>query len=397
MHVVVTIDSLAPGGAERSLVELLPGMTERGVEVDVVTAKLAAELDEPARRAGATTVNLGCSGRRTRHVALLRQVLRQRRPDLVHTTLFESNVAGRVAAAAEGVPVVSSLVNTPYGADHRREPGLSPARIRSAQALDALTARLVWRFHANAADVGHTMARRLGLPAGRMEVIPRGRDALRLGRRTPERHQRVRAELELAPADRVVVAVARHEPNKGLDVLLDAVGRLVLTRPELGDRLVVLVAGREGTATPTLNRQVEAIGGGRVRLLGVCDDVGDLLAAADCFVLPSRREGFPGVVAEALALEVPIVVTAVPGTLEALGEGTGTVVAVDDPAALAEAVAEVLDRPDPARVAAGRHRFETELTVDAVAAAMVDFYRRAAAGPPPPGWRVAGRVLGTLT
>lgn len=389
MHVVAVIDSLEQGGAERSLVDLLPHLGAEGVRVDVVTLRRGGFLVAAAEAAGARVTELHAAGRREA-AASLASLLAERRPDLVHTTLFASNVAGRLAAGRLRMPVVTSLVNTPYGPDHRAEPGVSTAGVAAAQALDAATARLVRRFHANSSEVATTMGRRLALPASRIDVIPRGRDPLVLGVRSAERRRRARLELGVGDDRFVVVAVARQERNKGLDVLLDAVAALP---GELRERTTVAVAGREGRASDSLRAQVAELerelgegggGAGRaldVRWLGVRDDVTDLLAGADVFVLSSRREGFPGVVVEALALQAPIVATAVGGTLEALGDGVGVVVPIDDPAALSEGIASVAAHPAAAaeRAAAGRERFEQHFTTAAVAAEMAAFYRRALA------------------
>ena len=375
---VAVIDSLEQGGAERSLVDGIEALEAEGVRVDIVTLREGGFFSDAAESAGARVTELRATGRREA-AALLTRWLRERRPDLLHTTLFDSNVAGRVAAARLRIPVVTSLVNTPYGPDHRAEPGVTTAGVLAAQSLDAVTARVVRRFHANSHEVARVMSRRLAIRPSKIEVIPRGRDPRRLGTRSAERRQRVRDQLEVEPGSFVIVAAARHEPNKGLDVLLAAVSSLPA---DLRARASVAVAGRDGRATATLHShaaELSASGGVDVRWLGVRDDVADLLAAADVFVSPSRREGFPGVIVEALALEAPIVATAVGGTLEALGSGCGVVVPIGDPRSLSEALESVAAHPAEAaqRAAAGRRRFEARFTTAAVAAETAAFYRRA--------------------
>ncbi len=379
MRVLAVIDSLEQGGAERSLVDLIPHLRRAGVDVDVVTVRHPGFLGDDARAVGAEVHGLGTESRRTA-VAGIRRLIRVVRPDLVHTTLYEANVTGRVAAAVERVPVVSSLVNTPYGADHLRGEGVAAAKVRAAQALDAATARLVARFHANSTEVATVMRRRLLLGSTPIDVVPRGRDPVLLGEPGAERRHASRAALGLTDRDWCVLAVARQEPAKGLDDLLAATAALPA---DLRSVTTVIVAGRDGRASAPLAAQAVALGvAGRVRFLGARDDVADLLAASDVFVLPSRREGFPGVVVEAMALAVPIVATRVPGTLEAMGEGTGVVVGVDDPAALAVALESVARHPVAARArgGAGRRRFLARFTTASVAGEMVAFYERALSG-----------------
>lgn len=374
VRVLYAIDSLAQGGAERSLVELAPHLVRLGVDLDVAVLHARQHVLAEELEAGGARLHDVAGRGRLDAIRRLRSLIRARRPDLVHTTLYDANQAGRVAAALCRTPVVSSLVNTPYGPDHLAEPGLSRARVRLAQALDATTVRLARRLHANAAHVADTMAARLRVPRERFDVIPRGRDAEALGRRTPERTRRVRQQLAVADDEQVVLALARHEQQKGLDVAVAALAEVRRRHP----RARLLVAGREGAASERLRAQIDAAGlDGAVELLGFREDVADLLAAADVFVLPSRREGFPGVVVEAMALEVPIVATDLPGVREALGEGSGTLVPVDDAGALARAVSAVLDGGGDRDVAQARERFLRRFTIGSVAAEMAAFYERA--------------------
>jgi glycosyltransferase involved in cell wall biosynthesis len=302
--------------------------------------------------------------------------MRATRPDLVHTTLFEADVSGRVAARLTGIPVVSSLVSETYGVAHTAEPGIRRWRLRGAQLLDGTTARLACRLHAVSAHVAETMARRLRYPRARIDVIPRGRDPKALGLPTAARRAAARAMLGGDGETRLVVAAARHETPKGLDVLMEAFAELHRRIPEA--RLVV--AGSEGSVTPELRAAVHDLGlQASVALLGPRDDVADLLCAADVVVLPSRREGFPGVLVEAMALEAPIVASDLPQVREVVADDCAVLFPPEDAARLSDALAEVLQgRTDTAtRVARARHRFEERFTIDRIASAMVAFYQRA--------------------
>lgn len=374
MRVSHLVDSLAPGGAERSLVDLIPHLRAEGVDVSITVLTDRGGLSLEAREAGAEVTVLG-PGRFDQRVRRMRDLLAEDRPDLLHTTLFGANVVGRVAARLVGTPIVSSLVNTPYGPDHLATPGISVTRLRLAQGIDAATARLVTRFHANASHVATTMARRLHVPLDRIDVIPRGRDPAVLGERTAARGLATRNRLGVGPDAVLVVSLARHEHQKGLDVLLRAV-------PEVLTRLPAarfMVAGREGNVSSELSRLVSSLEiGAAVELLGARDDVGDLLSAADVFVLPSRREGFPGAVVEAMALRAPIVATHLPGTREALDERNGLLVSPEDVAGLADAIVRVVEEPEAAtaRVERAHRRFVERFTTGAVAQDMAAFYER---------------------
>ena len=138
----------------------------------------------------------------------------------------------------------------------RRHPGVRRWKVQGAHLVDAATARRVVRFHANTRYIADVMAPRLHVPRDRLEVIPRGRDPERLGRRDPERRAGVRAGLGVAPDTALLVAVARHEHQKGLDALLEALPGVLALVP--GTRLVV--AGRDGNQTPLLQAIVRRLG-----------------------------------------------------------------------------------------------------------------------------------------
>lgn len=376
LHVVHVIDSLTPGGAEVSLSVMVPALVRRGVRVDVVALQARPGLRDRLLEGGAMVTELH-GNRRTwwRSVA---ELVRERRPDLVHTTLFEADLAGRIGARRGGTPVVSTLANEAYGTAHRAEYPNRRVKLRGAQLVDLVTARLTTRLHAVSHHVADVMARRLWYPRERIDVIPRGRDAGELGRRTEERRERARRELGVGPDERLVLTVARQERAKGLDVLADTAP---LVRKELPSVRYV-VAGRAGGATGYLTIQLEDNGArDAFTFLDVRDDVPDLLCAADVFVLPSRREGLPGALLEAMAMECPAVVSDLPQIREVVDDTTALIVPAEDADALADAITRSLTDPQAARAraVAARERFCDRFTVDPVAERMIGFYERALA------------------
>jgi glycosyltransferase involved in cell wall biosynthesis len=221
MRVLYVIDSLAAGGAERSLAAMAPQYAAHGMELRVAYLHERPGVQTELDLAGIPRSRVSRSGGRLGWARELRQLIAATRPDVVHTTLFEADIAGRAAAWLSGVPVVSSIVNVAYGAEQAGA-GLRRWKLEGARLLDATTARVVARFHANTQQVADVMARRLRLPRDRIEVIPRGRDPLRLGRRDQRRRTRARLELGVADGAPLLLSVARHEYQKGLDVLVEA-------------------------------------------------------------------------------------------------------------------------------------------------------------------------------
>jgi glycosyltransferase involved in cell wall biosynthesis len=157
----------------------------------------------------------------------------------------------------------------------------------------------------------------------------------------------VRRELGVPLGTALLVTIARLAPQKGLDVLLPAVGRL----SESGVPVLAVVAG-DGPLADRLNSEAAA-GAIPLRLLGRRADVSDLLIAADVVVVPSRWEGQPLIVQEALLAGAAIVATDAGGTAAVAGDGA-VLVPPGDPIALADAVAGLL--ADPAAAQALRER-----------------------------------------
>ena len=381
VHILYLIPGLdGSGGAERAVAALAGPYQQRGVQLDVVTFNGRDGLAGEVEAAGATVLTLPAASMPKLAIEV-RGLVRARRPDLVHTTLFDADLPGRVGARLGGVPVVSSLVNVAYGPEQRANPALTTWKLEVARAADRGTAKLARRFHALSAHVATVMGRRLGIPADHIDVVPRGRDAGLLGEPSEQRRASVRAALGVDASCPLVVAAARHEYQKGLDVVIRAWPEV--RRAEPGARL--LIGGRRGSETALLERLIaeQRAGVGSdpgIEMIGARDDVPDLLGAADAFVVPSRWEGLGSILVEAMALGAPVVASDVGPIPEVVGESWARLVPPDDPPALAAAVVATLRQsPDERlrRAAVARHRFSSRFTLDAVADAMVAFYARA--------------------
>jgi glycosyltransferase involved in cell wall biosynthesis len=380
VKVLVVVDSLAVGGTEQSLAELVPRVVDAGIDVTVATLCHREPGYEADLRRGGHDVRVLRPGGFAAKVRELRGLVRARAPALVHTQLFDSDLAGRLAAAATPACVLTSLVNTSYEPARRRDPRVRAHRLEAARLVDGWTARhLTDHFHAVSATVRASAVRHLGVAPARVTVVERGRDPARLGEPGPARRQRVRAALGLSPDAPVLLNVGRQEFQKGQRDLLEAFDVIAATRSDA----VLLLAGRPGQSSAELEeRRLRSPHRERVRMLGARTDVPDLLAAADVFVSSSRYEGLPGVVLEAFALGVPVVASDIPPHREVVADGeSGLLVTVEDPPALAAAVARVLDQPAFARAlgARGRAEFGARFTLDASARRMIELYERVAA------------------
>ena len=215
----------------------------------------------------------------------LRRLLASQRPDLVQTFLFHANVLGRVAARLGGVPRVVCGIR------------VAERHCRWHLGLDRLTAGMVDRY----VCVSHAVARfshvRGGLPNGKLVVIPNGIDL----RRYPAPQPADLSRWGIRPGRRTIAFVGRLDRQKGVRWLIETSPRWLDRLPDC--ELLLVGAGPEEA---DVRRLSEAMGiAGRVHFAGWQRDVPAILAASHLLVLPSRWEGMPNVVLQALAEPAP--------------------------------------------------------------------------------------------
>ena len=365
------------GGTEQGLASMAPHLVRAGVELEVAVMSDRLALGEVVQ-AGGGQVHQAESRTRQATYHSLSALTARLQPDLIHTTLFDADMIGRVVGLRRRVPVVTSLVNEAYGSEHYQDPAVRRSRLLGAHMLDAATAESVRRFHAITDSVRRTMAHRLAVRPSKIDVVFRGRDHEVLGRRSPGRRQAVRARLGVRPSAPMVLGVGRHEHQKGLDVLVRAFASV---RRELPAAVLVL-AGRTGSATAVIDALIDDHGlRESVVVLGPRDDVPDLLAATDAFAMPSCREGFGSVLIEAMALETPTIATDIPPLREVAGPTSwARFVPPDQSELLAHAIIHTLAEPTQRRVLSGaiaRRRFLEHFDIERVSAQMYEFYVRA--------------------
>ena len=234
LKILFVIDSLGTGGAERYLAEQLPQLGRFNVTPIVVSLRQRQEGVQADLQRHRFDVRIIPASGLIGRVAALRAIIRAERPDVIQTVLFHADLAGRLAAVGFPVKVISRLVNTDY--DERRfdDPNIKTVSFRLARLIDGWTARhLTHHVYANSNAVKTAAMRDLKIPPHKITVIEESRDAARLGRPSPQRRKLARSRLGLAEHREVLVNIGRQDYQKGQRYLLEAMARLVSTRPAL--------------------------------------------------------------------------------------------------------------------------------------------------------------------
>ncbi len=372
LRVLYVIDTLGIGGSERSILDIAstcPGITPfvcrlypgNTIEPEFTKRDVPVHAFDIPDKYGWPTA-----------IRRLRRLIRRIRPDVVHTTLFRSDVAGRIAARLEGVPVVSSFVNENYGDNHRRHLSrVGLLKNRGVQALDFATARLVDAFAANSGAMKAAHVEALRLPAERIEIIYRGRHPERFDVE-PSAARRIVTDLGLGDR-RVITMVARLLRRKSQGDLIEAVRGLDR------DDVTLLIVG-DGPDRP----HVEGLAAGapNVKLLGPRQDVPAILAASHVFVSTSEYEGHPGAVVEAMLAGKAVVLSDIDVHTETVDDGrTGRIFRLHDVAGLRAVLQELLDDPARARAlgVAAREEARRRFDIARIAQQHLELYQRVTA------------------
>lgn len=355
MKIITVLRSLKSGGAERHALQLMKGLRARGHEA-LYAGPMQGWLGQQLRAEGFGGIDLPLSGLYDLP-SVVRLALYARRvgADLIHGHLTRGAWYAGLAAKLAGLPNVATA--------HSDNAGKHFGRADRIIAVSQAVADFLVRE---------------GYPASRIRMVHHG--IADLAARLPAgAREATRRSLGLAADEPCLLMAARIVPAKGHDTALRALARLT------DQPWTLLMAGdHHGDLGPQTQALAQELGlAGRVRFLGLREDVPALMAASDVLLAPSRREALSLTLLEASACGLPIVATRVGGIGEVVEEGaSGFLVAPDDPPALAAAIAPLLaDAALRARCGArARQRFEAGFLEDAMFDKTVAVYREACGG-----------------
>ena len=274
---------------------------------------------------------------------LLIRVFRQLKPDIVHTHTPKAGLLGMLAARICRVPV---RLHTVAGLPLIEASGVKRMILEAAERVTYACAHVVY---SNSAGLKNFISETFGLPGEKLKIIGKGSSNgidTAFFDRSPEIEsvaRSIKEKFKINAEDFVFAFAGRIVNDKGISELVKAFDALSGESPTR--RLLLLLIGNfEEDHDPLADDTVKYLTNDRrVILAGFQNDIRPWIAAADAFVFPSYREGFPNVVMQASLLQVPCIVSDINGCNEIIQQGsTGIVVPVKNVDALAEAMRTLL-------------------------------------------------------
>lgn len=254
--------------------------------------------------------------------------------EMLHLHSAKAGMLGRQAAQVLDIPVIYTAHAFPF---QRTTDPLRPLYRSLERRWAQQTARIIC---VSEGECDEAVA--AGLPEAKLTVIPNGLDIARWPRPTAAQRRLARRAFGLTDAEVVIGTLSRLEPQKGIDLLLESADDFLADLPQA--RLMIW---GEGKQRKRLQRLALRLGLPHVTFAGACADPWQAYAAMDIFCAPSRWEGGPYAVLEAMACGLPIVASAIAGHEDYLEDGvTGLLAATDQPGPLAGALRGVLSDVD---------------------------------------------------
>ena len=334
MKVLQLINTLSTGGAEMHLLTLCRYLKRQNVEIVVACLRehvknsrsLRLDFEEEDIR----VINLQADSRYdSLFLGRIARVLREERPDIIHTHLPRADVAGAFARVFHPGLVWVCSVHAIYSEDWSGRWSLP-------------LFNLLWRRADIMLCISHAVREWLvgrGVPQDKARVIHYGIE--------PEKFSEPRVNLreQWGLNDNAVVgSIGRLEPRKGHDLLIQAMPELCMRVPSAR----LLIAGHDPCGYGvTLRRLIDRLGlGEKLRLVGFQTDVVSFLNALDVFAFASSSEGFGQVVIEAMAAGKPVITSKIAPLTEIVADGeTGLLVESGSPQSFASAIAKLLIDP----------------------------------------------------
>lgn len=345
IKVLHLISSLASGGAERQLVNLVSSASKDNVEHVVCVIDEADFFGPAVSKSGCKLIELKISSKHPffRAAMSFRRVIDHESPDILHSWLYDANISARLATLPlRTLPIITSLQLPDYEPEAARISNWDPRKVRALKAIDKFTASITrTHFVACSEFVRSSYRQHYGIAADKIEVIYNSVDPHHL-ECADDDVEDLRRELGLPPDAFVYLNVGRLDPQKNHPLMLEAFSRALHEVPN--GYLLLVGAGPILDGLSALAQELEI--SERVLFLGRRHDIGALLELSDVFVFPSAFEGLGVALVEAMFKSRPSIASRIDVLEEIIADGeNGLLIDQTSPGELANAMVKIYKEP----------------------------------------------------
>ncbi|GAB3820186.1 glycosyltransferase family 4 protein [Pontibacter rugosus] len=314
LNVLVVIDSLGSGGAERSTQVLCDYLARVQVPFEIICLDRRSVGVQQDMLSKGYNIHFLDHLNFPKQVNYIASVIQEKAITVVHSVLFRSNLRVRLSKLKAKFVHLESLVNTTYSEQRFLDPKVNKSGLRLYKLIDRFTAnRFVDHFHSITDTVKRHYVEQLGIPSNKITVVYRGRDSAKV---SPKESMQ---EFRINKSDFIVVNTGRHEFQKGQVQLLKAF-KILIEKGLTDIKLIIL--GRDGTCTNEMKAYISQNNlGAAVCLAGYRHDVPEILNSCNLFAFSSFYEGLGGAVIEAQAAGLPIACNNIDVLREVVKEG----------------------------------------------------------------------------
>lgn len=309
MRIVILINSFGRGGAEKSTAAFMVYLANKFKSYEIIGVYLAKRdhgVYDFLTENNIKLYHISQKGYFRKTLAFVR-LMKQLRPDIVHSVLFEANIVGRFASLFTKFYLIESLVNRSYATNREFRNKKLKFKNNVVKLIDSKTSFLVNHFHSVSKAVQDHYEEVYGKKID-CTVIRRGRKMVSV----QKNDYQLDSQLKL-------FTIARQEYQKGLIYLFEAL--------HLSDKNICLsIAGRGGDATNELNAYIkENKLEDKIEFVGFMDNLSAFFLESDVYISASFFEGSPGSVIEAMSYGLPLILSDIPEHREIAVEGENTI------------------------------------------------------------------------
>lgn len=346
MKIFHVITSLDVGGAELVLAQLVKSLQNHNIENVVICLLPAGKVAEQLLALNVRVVSLEVTSLSSALAGVFKLIslINKEKPSIVQGWLYHANILVSVAA------LFTRFANVVWGIHSNQKVSTKRSTSFLIKA-GALLSRFSPKKIVYVAEASRTVHENLGYKAELSAVIPNGFnvDAFKHGV-SDKFSSRIKLKI---PADKLVVGcVGRWHPDKGIDIMLQAIAGI---QQNCTQEIIFLIAGRDCSVDNPdfVTLQQKCPSPESVIGLGECDNIPELLTTMDIFCLPSRSEAFPLALGEAMATGLYCVATDV-GDVRYLTGDLADYAQPDDVQALKMALISAVNRSETERMETGK-------------------------------------------